>query len=339
MSKYLSTPGVADKIPSINGPVLKAVPPNSRKGFYLQPWHLNFSENAKCGKFPSNVAMRLHLPSFLNRGFEGDREPLEVRFDQPDLELFSVMYVDGHTKGVCIQAIFGLLAHCAVEPHEVEEDPQFCAVVALLDAELKMHCKSASSEFDYKKLSFILEARGVLQEQQIERAQSRIQPAFRQSITAGFNLSLEADQVAHRRHLVAASGDTQRARAALGAASIGVFHVDESHCPIYGMQKSGAGIEAEADADSSGALSAKLEPWLQSTLGGLNQGIRRSDNESIIGYVNYVAAGVVSSFKQHFALQQVTGLCHSNPRTFLAVLVLPNRAGDLRSTAKPLHSG
>ncbi|CAK9006800.1 Uncharacterized protein SCF082_LOCUS9181 [Durusdinium trenchii] len=303
MSKYLSTPGVADKIPSINGPVLKAVPPNSRKGFYLQPWHLNFSENAKCGKFPSNVAMRLHLPSFLNRGFEGDREPLEVRFDQPDLELFSVMYVDGHTKGVCIQAIFGLLAHCAVEPHEVEEDPQFCAVVAsfkylranfshqsseecffyealslanrtaekqkpgLLDAELKMHCKSASSEFDYKKLSFILEARGVLQEQQIERAQS-------------------------------------------------------------------AGIEAEADADSSGALSAKLEPWLQSTLGGLNQGIRRSDNESIIGYVNYVAAGVVSSFKQHFALQQVTGLCHSNPRTFLAVLVLPNRAGDLRSTAK-----
>lgn len=112
MSKYLSTPGVADKIPSINGPVLKAVPPNSRKGFYLQPWHLNFSENAKCGKFPSNVAMRLHLPSFLNRGFEGDREPLEVRFDQPDLELFSVMYVDGHTKGVCIQAIFGLLAHC-----------------------------------------------------------------------------------------------------------------------------------------------------------------------------------------------------------------------------------
>ena len=118
-----------------------------------------------------------------------------------------------------------------------------------------------------------------------------------------------------------------------------MFHVDESHCPIYGMQKSGAGIEAEADADSSGALSAKLEPWLQSTLGGLNQGIRRSDNESIIGYVNYVAAGVVSLFKQHFALQQVTGLCHSNPRTFLAVLVLPNRAGDLRSTAKPLHSG
>lgn len=92
------------------------------------------------------------------------------------------------------------------------------AGIRLLDAELKMHCKSASSEFDYKKLSFILEARGVLQEQQIERAQSRIQPAFRQSITAGFNLSLEADQVAHRRHLVAASGDTQRARAALGAA-------------------------------------------------------------------------------------------------------------------------
>lgn len=110
MAKYLSIPAVADKIPSVDGPLLKAVPPSSRKGFYLNPWMLDFSEHAKCGKFPSNVALRLHLPSFLSRGYEGDREPLEVRFSEPDLNLFSVKYVDGHTKGICIQIIFALLA-------------------------------------------------------------------------------------------------------------------------------------------------------------------------------------------------------------------------------------
>lgn len=95
----------------------------------------------------------------------------------------------------------------------------------------------------------------------------------------------------------------------------------------------GAHSEAEADADNSGALSAKMEPWLQATLAGFNGGIRRADNECIIGFVNFPVAGVVSPWKQHFALQQVTSLCHAFPRTFLAVLVLPNRAGDLRSSA------
>ena len=88
----------------------------------------------------------------------------------------------------------------------------------MLDGELKIHAKACSAEFDWKKLSFVLEAKGIVQDQQIERAQGRIQSAFKQSILAGFNLfktNLEADQVAHRRHLVAASGDAQRTRAAL----------------------------------------------------------------------------------------------------------------------------
>ena len=97
-----------------------------------------------------------------------------------------------------------------------------------------------------------------------------------------------------------------------------------------------AGTQVDADADSTGTLAANLEPWLQTTLASLNNGIRRSDNEAVIGFVNYIAAGVVSSWKQHFALQQITSMCHSNPRSFLGVLVLPNRAGDLRSASKRL---
>ena len=88
----------------------------------------------------------------------------------------------------------------------------------MLDNELKLHTKASSSEFDAKKLSFVLEAKGVVQEHEIARAQSRIQSAFRQSLVAGFELfktNLDSDQSTHRRHLVTASGDVQRARAAM----------------------------------------------------------------------------------------------------------------------------
>lgn len=97
----------------------------------------------------------------------------------------------------------------------------------LPDSELKTHSKACSTEFDWKKLSFVLEAKGIIQEHQIASAQSRIQSAFKQSILAGFNLfktNLEADQVAHRKHLAAASGDSQRARAAL------VNQLQEKNC-------------------------------------------------------------------------------------------------------------
>ncbi|CAJ1375536.1 unnamed protein product [Effrenium voratum] len=199
----------------------------------------------------------------------------------------------------------------------------------MLDQELKMHVKSQSADFDCKKLSFVLEAKGVVQDYEIERAQGRIQSAFKQSLVAGWNLfktNLESDQVAHRRHLVAASGDTQRARA-------GVVNALQDSGSTSKCDQCMLFSQAEADADNSGALSAKMEPWLQATLAGFNGGIRRADNECIIGFVNFPVAGVVSSWKQHFALQQVTSLCHAFPRTFLAVLVLPNRAGDLRSSA------
>ena len=88
----------------------------------------------------------------------------------------------------------------------------------LLDHELKLHCKAMDESFDPKKLSFVLEARGVVQEAEIVKAQGKIQSAFKQSLVAGFKLfetNLESDQIAHRRHLLAASGDQTRARAAI----------------------------------------------------------------------------------------------------------------------------
>lgn len=39
----------------------------------------------------------------------------------------------------------------------------------------------------------------------------------------------------------------------------------------------------------------------------------------------------------HFLLQQVTALSHAYPKSFVAVVVMPNRAGDLKANGcKPL---
>ena len=84
-------------------------------------------------------------------------------------------------------------------------------------------------------------------------------------------------------------------------------------------------------------LNAKLLPWLENALASMNNGIRRLDQELLVAFCNLPAAGVVSAYKQHFLLTQLTSLAHSFPRAFVAVLVMPNRAADLRS-AKPLVS-
>lgn len=92
----------------------------------------------------------------------------------------------------------------------------------------------------------------------------------------------------------------------------------------------------EADSDNRSTLSAKLMPWLEATLQGLNGGLRRPENELVIGFCNYPAMGVISSSRQHFCLSQITSLAHTFPKSFVAVIVLPNRAADLRAGSKPL---
>ena len=80
-------------------------------------------------------------------------------------------------------------------------------------------------------------------------------------------------------------------------------------------------------------MEARLQPWLAECLGGFNGGVRRPENECIIGIFNLTTQGVLSSDKLHFALQQLTTLSHAYPRTFVGLVVMPNRAGDLKTNA------
>ena len=87
-----------------------------------------------------------------------------------------------------------------------------------LDSELRAHSKNMEPGWDFRKLSFVLEAKGEVQQEELSRAQSNISSALQSSLNAGFNLfktNLESDQLLHRRHLLASSGDEARARAAI----------------------------------------------------------------------------------------------------------------------------
>ena len=92
------------------------------------------------------------------------------------------------------------------------------------------------------------------------------------------------------------------------------------------------GIPGGVENEGPSVFSAKAEPWMQSTLNGYGNGIRRPDSERIIVWVNYVSAGVVSARQNLFSIEQLTQMCHANPRTCAAIVILPNRAGDLRSS-------
>ena len=88
----------------------------------------------------------------------------------------------------------------------------------ILDSELRTQCKAMSPDFDPLKLSFVLEAEGHVQEEQIAKAQSLSRNALRSSLQAAFDLfcrNVEADSVAHRAWVVASSNDEARARAAV----------------------------------------------------------------------------------------------------------------------------
>lgn len=86
-----------------------------------------------------------------------------------------------------------------------------------LDSDLKSGSKSMDSEWSWKKLPFILEMEGQIHDDEIGKAQSKINSALQSSLQAGFSLfetNLETDQLQHRRYILASSGDEAKARAA-----------------------------------------------------------------------------------------------------------------------------
>ncbi|CAK8999282.1 Uncharacterized protein SCF082_LOCUS6127 [Durusdinium trenchii] len=120
MADFFSLREVAERLPVPSPPTLSSCPNTTKKNVYLHPWHLDMSNAAKYGingKWPSNVAIRTHLPSIIKNTYQSEREALEIKFPPEHhgktIPLFSVQFVDGHAKSVMVHAIFALLDYCA----------------------------------------------------------------------------------------------------------------------------------------------------------------------------------------------------------------------------------
>lgn len=91
------------------------VPVATRRNMYLHPYHFSMEESAKYGRWPSNVQVKLHFHSIVMRGYESEKEAIEVKFDQgllgKDIPIFGTEFIDGHTKSLMCQLVFGLLDH------------------------------------------------------------------------------------------------------------------------------------------------------------------------------------------------------------------------------------
>lgn len=117
MAEIFSAAEIVKHIPSGLGPVLKTVPMTKRSSVFLHPWHLDLSEKAKygeTGKYPSMCQVKAHLPSVIWRGYQQEREALEIKFNiAPGTEIgyFQVKYIDGHCKGIMVQAVLGLVVY------------------------------------------------------------------------------------------------------------------------------------------------------------------------------------------------------------------------------------
>lgn len=119
MESIFSHPCVAKHIER-QSPKITTVPATSQKSFWLDPWAFDFSESAKfgaTGRFPTNVQVKSHFGSFLQKGLESHREAMDVKFMKAQessgvflIDPFSVGFVDGQCKALIIQSILAMVS-------------------------------------------------------------------------------------------------------------------------------------------------------------------------------------------------------------------------------------
>ena len=82
-------------------------------------------------------------------------------------------------------------------------------------------------------------------------------------------------------------------------------------------------------------LEPKLQPWLADAQAFLGGGVRSHNMELVVYWANLVTQGVMTAAKQTFLVQAMQNAAATSPHSFVGVIVMPNRACDLRER-KPL---
>ncbi|CAK9047521.1 unnamed protein product [Durusdinium trenchii] len=335
MGEIFAHPSVAKHIEMQT--VIRCAPATTKKGFFLAPWHFDFSEHAKfgeVGRYPSNYQFKSHLPSFLDNGLETHRESIEVKFPGRPCD-------DADTCKI--------LPFSAV-PEELEEDEHACKVLAcmrFLRCNFKKH--EAEEHFLYESLCGVLSLANRTAEKSKPSALD-LTLLFKESVrlkqTHG---TAKSHSIRDTLYLCIQEYNKQAWRISDPLRRL-IYNLLRCPRELWEMLKDmynnskpehAAMTLENLDGDfyvPGTVLDTSDTIWkeIQAKGSGFGGGIRRADSERIIGWLNYAAAGVVSATKLLFTVEQVTAMAHSHPKTFAAIVLYPNRAGDLRTSPKNL---
>ena len=102
----------------------------------------------------------------------------------------------------------------------------------------------------------------------------------------------------------------------------------EENFPVFNqVPKKRTGVERDYEVKP---LDPQLQPWLASSMTGLQGGVRNANSEMVVYVANLVTQGVVSAPKVSFLVQSLQSGAANAPNSFVAVVFMPNRACDGR---------
>ena len=107
----------------------------------------------------------------------------------------------------------------------------------------------------------------------------------------------------------------------------------EENFPLFNLApKKRTGVDRDFEVKP---LDPQLKPWLSKSLTGLQGGVRNMGSELVVYFANLVSQGVVSAPKVSFLVNSLQSAAANMPNTFVAVVLMPNRASDGRVRTWP----
>ncbi|CAK9003396.1 Uncharacterized protein SCF082_LOCUS7739, partial [Durusdinium trenchii] len=291
--------------------------------------------------------------------------PLRGVGDDDSIHPFSVLFIDGQNKLLIMQSTLALLECIDITPEELEEDEHICRVIASFKY-IRCNFKKLARPEDYVYESlglanrtaektkpscldyvlFFSEAVRLKKESEphkslrdclwaaIQEYNKKNPKKLAQRDTASLaellniatlftwlkpkmDLQLGADSTVLKSIMEMVLDPELKAHIKGADANF-----DLSKLAFFQEAK---GVE-QYDSLGASTISGKVLPWMQKTFQGMGCGLRRFDKERLFAFINCVAAGILTAPKILYTVETVTQLAHNCPRTFVAVVLLPNRA-------------
>jgi hypothetical protein len=182
----------------------------------------------------------------------------------------------------------------------------------------------------WKRLPFVLEAKGQVEDNFLQSAQSKVKNASQHATAAAYALfktQLENDATLHRKQLLQVQAEGTKKRQAVAIA------LQAAHDTAWDLIQKKAADEFPTfmytnTKDLSSAAMAAMAPWLQDSLKAVSGGLHRAENDRVVYWANLCVLGVitVNSAKFHWLADFLTSQLAQMPLNSVAVILLGNRS-------------